>query len=109
MKSKGKVILGKAQKTGGLLKFYSEVDFVLIFQVEIWTSLKLDQKRALVNHELCHCGRGESEWTIKGHDLEEFRQIIERHGFWHKEAQRFAESAQFKLWGQQEEKKKAVS
>lgn len=41
-----------------------------------------DQRAALVDHELCHCGGTYGQWTMKKHDVDEFMAIIVRHGLW---------------------------
>lgn len=46
--------------------------------------MNLTQKAALIDHELCHCDYDDVEEVagIRGHDVEEFREIIERYGLW---------------------------
>lgn len=40
------------------------------------------QRRALVDHELCHCRLEGDDPEIVPHDIEEFNVIIQRHGVW---------------------------
>lgn len=41
------------------------------------------QRVALVDHELCHCTVNEDGVpTLLHHDVEEFGQVVERHGLW---------------------------
>lgn len=96
------VVLGKAKKLSALQKFLasglesveSGHDFILQFDVNEWKELTESQRRALVDHELCHCGVGDSGWKLKGHDIEEFRAVIERHGDWKRDVRAFIETAQ---------------
>ena len=103
--SKGKVVLGRARKLGGLPAFltgsshprfegerFREPDpfFVVEISHDYWISELNDaQKRALVDHELCHCRvevdaltRDIKSLGIVGHDVEEFACVVERHGLW---------------------------
>lgn len=86
-KSNGRVVLGKASLVNAqwlpLLK--QELDFVIWFAADYWYGV-LDerQKVALVDHELCHCVFDEETHKAKmrGHDVEEFVEIVQRHGSW---------------------------
>ncbi len=99
--SKGRVVLGRARKIGGLPAFLSghwtttplgfqapSPFFVIEISHDWWVGALTDaQKVALVDHELCHCRvdyteSGEQRLSIIGHDLEEFNGVIDRHGFW---------------------------
>lgn len=107
--SKGAVVLGKARKISGLNAQLvalarpegsdedAEVDF---FAVEIaedtWETLTEAQRVALVDHELCHLGVEIAEdadkdrkLVIRGHDLEEFAAVVERHGLWRPDVEAF--------------------
>lgn len=97
-KSKGRVVLGTAQKLTGLSAFLADDEqsaeladadpfFVVVIAYDVWERLDEKMRRALVDHELCHCtveydDEGAPKLATKGHDLEEFAQIIERHGLW---------------------------
>jgi len=66
--------------------------FLIEFDGAVWAALNIKQKRALVDHELCHCGNDIDGVYMKHHDLEEFRSIVERYGFWKDDVRLFAES-----------------
>ena len=90
----GKLILGKAKLSKGLLGFYSRADFIIIIQAEAWDKADLPTRQALVDHELCHCTYepeedGSKTWALRGHDVEEFTDIIDRHGLWHDDLKLF--------------------
>jgi hypothetical protein len=93
----GRVVLGTAQKASGLTAFFSQqrddmgalrpADFIILVSYGEWGALNEAGRRALVDHELLHCGMNENddgspEWTINGHDVEAFVDEIERHGLW---------------------------
>lgn len=92
----GQTVYATAQKLAPLARFLSAdmedseqgADFLILVGSEAWASLTAPQKKALVDHELCHLSltapdeNGEGDWTMVGHDLEEFAAVVERHGLW---------------------------
>lgn len=87
----GMTVYATAQKLGALDRYLTAdtedsdegADFLILIGAEEWASLSTAQKKALVDHELSHCVRDEEgNAGIVGHDLEEFRAIVERHGLW---------------------------
>jgi hypothetical protein len=102
MKTKGKELLARAKKKSGLDAFLfappTEDEPKPFFVIEInkpaWDALNKKQKRALVDHELCHClWDVEKGLYMRTHDVEEFSEIIKRHGLWQPDVQLFAEIA----------------
>lgn len=95
-----RVRLGSAQKIAGLTAYYAKqsgqkYDFVIVISEGDWKWLPEAHRQALVDHELAHCWRqvddkGRERWTIRGHDVEEFTEIIARHGLWRREHQEMA-------------------
>lgn len=74
--------------------------FVITLNAEEWERLPLPTQTALLDHELCHCEydfNKESDddplaaYCIVGHDVEEFGDVIERHGLWTNDLQQFAD------------------
>jgi hypothetical protein len=99
MRRHARPLAGKALKASGLLKHFGKADFLLVFEKETWDQLTPEQRTALVDHELCHCAvkhtkAGEARWFIQGHDLEEFRGVVERHGLWHLDVVSFGRAIQ---------------
>lgn len=109
--SKGNVVLGKARKIGGInahlvglvgrdhLEGPADFFVVEIAAVE-WQELTEAQRIALVDHELCHFDVEEPEdpdkdrkLIVRGHDLEEFQVIVERHGLWRPPVEEFVTAA----------------
>jgi hypothetical protein len=88
--SMGKRTLGKASKVTDRLKPYLDYDFIIWIAEDAWTDLEDNQRKALLDHELCHCTMDEGTARMVHHDIEEFQAVIERHGIWHSELAAFA-------------------
>lgn len=116
-KSKGSVVWGKASIVTGreayllaLHHFSDDTRYVArdgadyaMFVIEIaeliWDHLEDQGRRALVDHELSHCWAGENDkgefkLSTRGHDVEEFHAVVERHGMWRKEIKDFADTVE---------------
>lgn len=127
-KRKGKPIWGEARLISGISSFLagnnptldqveeasveeSPVDdgfFTVIISKPVFDSLPVSHREALIDHQLCHCraglkkpkGGGEAKTylSLASHDVEEFTEIVERHGLWTEEAKKFAaKCAQYRL------------
>ena len=73
------------------------LDYILLVADSVWDRLANETRIALVDHELCHATGYDHEtetWGIRGHDLEEFGSVIERHGAWREDVRMFIEAAQ---------------
>ncbi len=108
-KSGGKEVWGKARKISGLNAFLAtdaemsdvvpaEDFFVIEIAEPVWTVLGEKERTALVDHELCHCGvqfdeKEELQLVLVPHDVEEFRQVVARHGLWRPDVEAFAATA----------------
>jgi hypothetical protein len=71
-------------------------DFIILIDRNIWAGLDMQQRVALIDHELSHCQQATDEfggpkfnqitgrpiWRIAAHDIEEFNGVIERNGIW---------------------------
>lgn len=107
--SKGRVRLGSARKVTGLAAYLAgestevasdegEPFFVIEIAETEWANLDAKQRKALVDHELCHCRydfdetKNEVKLSIVGHDLEEFVAVVDRHGLWRPDVEVFAAS-----------------
>jgi len=103
----GHVTLGQAKKGSDLDREMHDHDFVILLNHEAWNgSLNPDQKRALMDHELCHAEiskdqNGEPKidenkrtvYRIRKHDIEEFREIVARHGCYKEDLEAFVAAA----------------
>lgn len=98
--SQGRVALGKAAKVSararGLLLAHTEEvpHFVIWIAFDWWEHMSPQKKRALLDHELQHCYLDDKgEPRLRGHDIEEFNVIVERHGLWKEDLEQFGKSA----------------
>lgn len=83
-KSKGKLVCGECEKIPEKYKWAVPCDFTItVFEpnVERFTD---EQIRILLLHELLHVGidrdGNEESYSVKPHDVEDFREVIERYG-----------------------------
>jgi hypothetical protein len=104
-KHRDKIDLARIKKKSGLDAFLCapldkdpEPFFVMEIAKPGWDELSKAQKRALIDHELCHCF-----WDVDhgiallDHDVEEFAAVIERHGLWREDVEHFAQVAMRQL------------
>ncbi len=104
----GNVTMGMARKASDVERELHPYDFVILLNHEVCTGGDFPEERlrALLDHELCHCRtamdelgnpqrdeRGRVVYRIAEHDLEEFVEVVERHGAWSHEIQRIAAAA----------------
>lgn len=87
-----KITMAKTSKVSAKMQALAAQDFKFVIEYDsnIWEGLDADKKRALVDHELMHCGNDADGCYMRNHDVEEFRAIIDRHGFWKSDVQQFA-------------------
>lgn len=103
----GHLVLGRCVKASDLQRELIDWDFVILLNKEVWQHLEFgtDKKEALIDHELMHAARAEDSegepkvdekdrpvWRVRKHDIEEFGDIVERHGCYKRDLERFAES-----------------
>lgn len=101
----GHVTLGKCKKASQLDRELMDFDFVILLNRGFWTEDRVtdEMREALLDHELCHAtidqdNEGEPKVDTKGrvlyrirkHDIEEFQQIVARHGVWKQDLRAFA-------------------
>lgn len=103
----GHLVLGRCQKMTDTVKELAPWDFVIYLNKEVWNDEEFGKKRqvALLDHELCHAApvynksgkqkkdiRGNYVFRYRDHEIEEFREIVERHGCYKKDLELFAEA-----------------
>lgn len=94
----GRASLGSASKESAVHRLVSRVDFIIRLSKDRWELLEPQQQEALLDHELSHCvpkldEDGERvDWEMRHHDLEEFTEIVARHGLWKEDVEAFAEA-----------------
>lgn len=113
-KSNGRIVLGKARKVSGLNAFLSRITdagentegdefFVIEIAADEWDEMPPSKRRALVDHELCHLTIEYDEEKdvvtlgLRAHDVEEFTEIVQRHGLWKDDLAEFGKAAKEQL------------
>jgi hypothetical protein len=101
----GKIVLGKCRKASDLDRELAQFDFIILLSRSFWTDGRVSDKQrtALLDHELCHAAlkyddkgepvedeRGRLVYRTRKHDIEEFTPIVERHGCYKADLERFA-------------------
>ena len=102
----GRVKLGMCRKASDLDRELAQWDFIVLLSRAFWQNdtVPPHQRRALLDHELCHAEvkldmhtgepaedeRGRTVYRIRKHDLEEFTAIVERYGTYKKDLEEFA-------------------
>lgn len=89
-------------------------DFLILIDRNIWEGMGIEERVALVDHELSHCWYATAEdgvtqkfhqdgspmWAIRGHDLEEFCGVVTRNGLWNEDLAMFARAVIDRLAGE---------
>lgn len=94
--SNGKETLGQASLVTSKMNVIAaeRFDFFIWLAGDWWHDATDKQRRALLDHELCHCAGEPFAWRMRSHDIEEFSCILERHGTWYRELHNFVKTAQ---------------
>ena len=108
----GHIVLGKCIKVSDLYREYADYDFIITLNKEFWEDIAVtkEQLKALVDHEMCHAAptyngetgehevdeRGRYLFRLRGHDVEEFYEIVQRNGLWKRDLVAFAKVLQEK-------------
>jgi hypothetical protein len=102
----GHIVLGRCVKVSDLHKEFFNFDFIIVLNREYWDEFEDDKRLALMDHELSHAAatmddltgeqkedeRGHPVWRSRKHDLEEFRDVVKRHGLYKDDLIKFAEA-----------------
>ena len=103
----GRLMLGRCVRQSDLARELVDFDFVIVLNREVWEDPEFDRgkKLALLDHEMMHAARvvdGEGEpvidtkgravWRVRGHDIEEFTDVISRRGCYKRDLEKFAEA-----------------
>lgn len=85
-KGKGKLVYGTCQKPGGLLRHFTQADYVVCLSADhcrSWNPTPVELE-ALLYHELLHTGDDDhGQPTLYPHDFEGFVRELEHYGKWH--------------------------
>ena len=79
-RDKGKQINADCRKVNGTYTAYLPYDFIVTFYEPNIYNMSENQKKILMLHELRHIGIGERGFRIENHDVEDFRDILDRFG-----------------------------
>jgi Putative phage metallopeptidase len=103
----GHLMLGMCVKASDFQKELAEWDFVILLNRDVWFDPEFtpERKRALVDHELCHATfapdkdgfkkrdeRDRVVWRTRKHDIEEFTEIVSRHGLYKRDLEAFGQA-----------------
>ncbi|HHV61127.1 MAG TPA: hypothetical protein GXX51_00575 [Firmicutes bacterium] len=94
-----KTIWAKATKLSAQQTYLTGFDFVITVNRDIWAKLTVEAREALVDHELSHCScdydpLGRPIWRTQGHEVEDFADVIRRHGLWSVELEALMRAAE---------------
>lgn len=89
----GKVVLGNASKVSDKQRVAGlDLDYIITIAYDYWQAMTIEHKKALIDHELCHCDYNDGDTKMRGHDIEEFQCIIDRYGLWRPDLEKIAPS-----------------
>lgn len=79
-----RMILGSTSKVPAKVQVLAEYDFLIWLSETDYEAMSDAQREALIDHELMHCKRSRDGlgWSLREHDVQEFTEIIQRHGLW---------------------------
>ncbi len=101
----GHAKLGQCKKASDLDRELHPYDFVVLLNAEWWQDGRVvdAQRRALLDHELCHAtvkldkdgepardAKDRVIYRLRKHDIEEFSEIVARHGCYKRDLELFA-------------------
>lgn len=103
----GRLVLGKCRKASDLDRQLHGWDFIIIVHHDLLHDRKTyteAQLLAVLDHELCHCAvqedaetgepkrneDGDIVYRVRKHDIEEFQEIVNRHGLYKGDVEAFA-------------------
>lgn len=104
----GGLRLGQCKKASDLDRDLHNYDFIILLNFEAVNAAAFTdtQLRALIDHELCHAQvttddtgdykrdeHGKVVWRIRKHDIEEFQEVVARHGLYKSDLESFARVA----------------
>ncbi len=78
-RSRGKVVYAAAEKVKDKYKAFIESDFIITFYADA-LALDEDHQKRVMYHELLHISFDGEKYSIVPHNVEDFRQCIDRWG-----------------------------
>lgn len=102
----GRLTLGKCKKASDLDRELAAFDYVILINRDWWLHPRTTeaQREALLDHECCHMAitvdketgeplyddRGRNVFRIRKHTIEEFTEVVDRHGIYKRDVEAFA-------------------
>lgn len=97
--AKGRMTLGACQKTPPLMRTMTRARWVIWIAADNCEGLTNREMEALIYHELLHTGMDDKgKPKPQGHDLEEFRAVVEEYGFPFHDLRAFRDTVQLRLF-----------
>lgn len=92
--NKGRAVMAKIRKATATERFIGQYHLVLVVSEMVWRAIDENKRIALLDHEFCHVQYDDDKMTYRlvGHDLEEFRDVVRRHGAWFADIEMFNEA-----------------
>ena len=86
-----KITLAKTSKVSPKTNALAEKDFHFVIEYGslYWDQMADNMKRALVDHELAHCGSDADGVYLVPHSIEDFSEIFARWGCWKSDVEQF--------------------
>ena len=86
--------------------FLTGYDFVLEIALEVWNEFSINQRRAIIDHLLSRCIGEEQEdgsmkWKIRPPQVQEFPEVVARHGQWNDDLVDMGKSIKYTLIGEE--------
>jgi hypothetical protein len=104
----GRQTLGQCKRASDLDRECAPYDFVILLNKDFVTNPAVSEKQreALLDHELCHATvkldpethepmvdeRNRTVYRVRKHDIEEFGEVVERHGCYKRDLEKFAQA-----------------
>jgi len=104
----GHMVLGRCIKVSDLHKEFADYDFIITLNQEVWDDIRFtrEKKLALIDHEMCHAAASFDEesgehkrdernrllFRVRKHDIEEFQDVVSRHGCYKRDLENFAKA-----------------
>ena len=84
-KRNGRVVIASCEAVNETYRYLTDANFIITVFDKAWEMLADEEKRYIIDHELCHAFIGEDKngepvYKTVPHDLEEFNEIVERYG-----------------------------
>jgi len=86
----GRPVPGNVYKMGGKYEYLVGCDFIIEVALPVWNDFNINQRRAVIDHLLSRCMGEEQEdgmmkWRLRPPEVQEFPEVVERHGQWNDE------------------------